>query len=63
MAVGFHERFLVENITAYKIVGTIFNATVTAVVVATLEEILFRGGIFGGLRRMIYWPVALFISS
>ena len=32
-------------------------------VVATLEEILFRGGIFGGLRRVLYWPFALLISS
>jgi hypothetical protein len=31
--------------------------------VATLEEILFRGGIFGGLRRMFIWPLALMASS
>jgi membrane protease YdiL (CAAX protease family) len=63
MAVGFHDRVLVENIGAHKIVGTIFGAIGTAVIVATLEEILFRGGIFGGLRRVIYWPIALFVSS
>jgi hypothetical protein len=63
MAVGFHDRILLENITAHKIVGTIFGAIATAAIVSTLEEILFRGGIFGGLRRMIYWPIALFISS
>jgi membrane protease YdiL (CAAX protease family) len=63
MAVGFHDRVLVENITAHRIVGTIFGAIFTAAVVATVEEILFRGGIFGGLRRMIYWPFALVISG
>jgi membrane protease YdiL (CAAX protease family) len=63
MAVGLHGRVLTENITAHKIVGTIFSATLTAAVVAALEEILFRGGIFGGLRRMIYWPFALAISG
>jgi membrane protease YdiL (CAAX protease family) len=31
--------------------------------VATLEEILFRGGIFGGLRRIFIWPLALMASS
>ncbi|HEX5398658.1 MAG TPA: CPBP family intramembrane glutamic endopeptidase, partial [Verrucomicrobiae bacterium] len=41
----------------------IFSAAGTAVVVAILEEILFRGGIFGGLRRVLYWPFALAISS
>jgi membrane protease YdiL (CAAX protease family) len=63
MAVGFHDRVLAENVTAHKIVGTVFGAIATAAVVATLEEILFRGGIFGGLRKFIYWPFALAISS
>src|SRR5208337_4857297 len=26
-------------------------------------EILFRGGVFGGLRRLFYWPLALVLSS
>jgi uncharacterized protein len=63
MAVGFGDRIFVQNITAHKIVGIILSAIGTAVIVATLEEILFRGGIFGGLRRVIYWPIALGISS
>ena len=46
-----------------KIIGTIFGAAATAAVVAVLEEILFRGGVFGGLRRMFYWPLALMASS
>jgi membrane protease YdiL (CAAX protease family) len=63
MAIGFHDRVITNDLTAHKIVGTIFGAIATAAVVATLEEILFRGGIFGGLRKFIYWPVALAISS
>lgn len=63
MAIGFGDRMLAPNLTAHKIVGTILGAMITAGVVATLEEILFRGGIFGGLRRMLYWPIALVISS
>jgi hypothetical protein len=63
IAIGFGGRGLVQDFAAHKIVGVIFSAIGTAAVVATLEEILFRGGIFGGLRRVLYWPFALFISS
>lgn len=63
IALGCHARVLISDITAHKIVGTIFSALATAAVVATLEEILFRGGIFGGLKRVLYWPFALAISS
>ena len=63
IAIGFGGRAFTQNLTAHKIVGTIFSAIATAAIVATLEEILFRGGIFGGLRKFIYWPFALAISS
>ena len=62
-ALGSGDRTLAQDLTAHKIVGTIFNAFAAAVVVAVLEEILFRGGIFGGLRRTFYWPLALAASS
>lgn len=57
------DRTLAQNLTAHKIVGTLFNAVAAAVVLAGFEEILFRGGIFGGLRRTFYWSLALLISS
>jgi uncharacterized protein len=41
----------------------IAGAALTAVVVGTLEEILFRGGIFGAFRRNLNWFVALVLSS
>lgn len=41
----------------------IFSAALTAIVVGTLEEILFRGGIFGALRRNLHWVRALVASS
>jgi membrane protease YdiL (CAAX protease family) len=56
-------RALTGDASAGKIIGTVLGAAGTAVVVATLEEILFRGGVFGGLRRMFYWPLALVLSS
>ncbi len=63
IALGSGNRIVVPNLTAHKIVGTLFSAIATAAMVATLEEILFRGGIFGGLRRMFIWPLALLASS
>jgi membrane protease YdiL (CAAX protease family) len=62
-AIGCGDRTLAQNLTAHKIVGTFFNAMAAAAVVAVLEEILFRGGILGGLRRIFYWPLALAASS
>ncbi|MGD0745748.1 MAG: CPBP family intramembrane glutamic endopeptidase [Verrucomicrobiota bacterium] len=56
-------RALTGGAPAGKIVGTVLSAAGTAAVVATLEEILFRGGVFGGLRRVFYWPLALGLSS
>jgi hypothetical protein len=56
-------RALTGGASAGKIIGTVLSAAGTAAVVATLEEILFRGGVFGGLRRMFYWPLALGLSS
>jgi len=56
-------RAPVGGAAAGKIIETILNAAATAAVVAILEEVLFRGGVFGGLRRMFYWPLALLLSS
>jgi membrane protease YdiL (CAAX protease family) len=56
-------RTLTGGVSAGKIIDTILGAAGTAAVVATLEEILFRGGVFGGLRRVFCWPLALGLSS
>ncbi|HEY0036384.1 MAG TPA: CPBP family intramembrane glutamic endopeptidase, partial [Longimicrobium sp.] len=39
------------------------GALATAAVVAVIEELLFRGAIFGGLRRAMPWGAALVASS
>jgi hypothetical protein len=57
------DRALAPGLTAHKIVGSLATAVGTAAVVAFIEEILFRGGVYGGLRRILYWPVALVASS
>ena len=56
-------RTLTGGVSAGKILETALRAAGTAAVVATLEEIMFRGGVFGGLRRVFYWPLALGLSS
>ena len=63
VAIAGGDRAFAPAMTAHKIVAAICGAAATAAVVAVLEEILFRGGIFGGLRRVLYWPFALLISS
>jgi hypothetical protein len=63
IATGFGAFHLVNTADANKVISTIFSAAGTAIVVAVLEEILFRGGIFSGLRRVLYWPFALAASS
>ncbi len=39
------------------------NASLAAVVVSVIEEMIFRGAVFGGLRRVYRWPAALLVSS
>jgi membrane protease YdiL (CAAX protease family) len=41
----------------------LINATWAAMVVAILEELVFRGALFGLLRRTMPWPAALIVSS
>jgi membrane protease YdiL (CAAX protease family) len=41
----------------------ILGISLTAVVVAVLEELLFRGAVFGALRKFFNWVFALVLSS
>lgn len=43
--------------------GQFLGALATALIVAVIEELLFRGAIFGGLKRAMRWPAALALSS
>ena len=61
LAVG--ARAWPEQLVAGKLAGQLLGALATAAVVGVLEEILFRGGIFSGLRRLLDWRFALAISS
>jgi membrane protease YdiL (CAAX protease family) len=46
-----------------EILAVVPGITATALIVALLEETLFRGTLFGSLRRQHEWKVALVISS
>ena len=46
-----------------ELAGQFLGALATALIVAVIEELLFRGAIFGGLRRAMRWPSALALSS
>jgi membrane protease YdiL (CAAX protease family) len=56
-------RHWVHPAGAGEIFWAVFGAIGTAAMVGVVEEILFRGGIFGGLRRVLHWPAALVVSS
>jgi hypothetical protein len=63
MAIACGNHVFIQTTTTYKVIILIFSAIGTAVIVAAIEEILFRGSVFGGLRKLFYWPFALLISS
>ncbi|HZV34197.1 MAG TPA: type II CAAX endopeptidase family protein [Verrucomicrobiae bacterium] len=63
ITIAAHERQFNSALGAGQIASGIAAAIGTALVVAVLEEILFRGAIFGGLRRFWDWRIALIISS
>jgi membrane protease YdiL (CAAX protease family) len=54
---------LILTHSATEVFRYLINATLAAVVVAILEEVVFRGALFGILRRAMTWPVALIASS
>jgi len=63
LALLFGGRQWSGGLTAGFVARKVVDAALTAAVVAVLEEVLFRGGIFGGLRRVFDWKFALVVSS
>jgi membrane protease YdiL (CAAX protease family) len=56
-------RTLIPAHSATEMVRHLLEATWTAVVVAIIEELVFRGALFGLLRQSMPWPAAAAISS
>jgi uncharacterized protein len=63
LALAAHGRTLAPWPSAAQAVRALVNATVAAAIVAVIEEILFRGALFGVLRKAMPWPAALCVSS
>ena len=51
------------DLTAFDVVRTIVMVAATALVVAILEEVLFRGALFGILQKTFTLPAAIVLSS
>jgi membrane protease YdiL (CAAX protease family) len=60
---SFGARRINPNLNLPLLVSGLFNALLSACVVAVLEEILFRGAILGSIRRAHSWSIALLLSS
>ena len=61
LAVG--ARGVNPEVSSGRWIGTVAGAALTAAIVAVVEEILFRGAIFGALRKTCRPPAALVVSS
>lgn len=63
LAFAFHARHLNAKLSGGQIAQRLLSAAGTAVIIASLEEILFRGALYGALRKVFHWIFALLISS
>ena len=63
LALAAGTRRLNPNLSASVLIGKAAGMALTAAVVAVLEEMLFRGAVFGALRRVFHWMFALVLSS
>jgi membrane protease YdiL (CAAX protease family) len=62
-AIAFEARDLKPTPTTEKLLKHLLNATTAALAVSLLEEILFRGAIFGAFRKIHSWFSAMILSS
>jgi hypothetical protein len=63
LALAVHGRVLVHSQSAAQIFRGLLIAALVAVIVAVIEEILFRGALYGVLRKAMPWLGALAVSS
>jgi membrane protease YdiL (CAAX protease family) len=63
LELGFGVRRFNTHLTAAGFAGKLWGAALTAVTVSVLEEILWRGAIFGALRKFFHWVAALTLTS
>lgn len=63
LAIAFDARKIDLDHAAPQVARHLANAVSAAVAVGVLEELFFRGALFGSLRKACRWPVALTVSS
>ena len=63
IAFACHARHMNRHLSDGQIVHKLIDAAGTAILIAILEEILFRGALFGALRKVFHWTLAVVISS
>jgi membrane protease YdiL (CAAX protease family) len=63
LAIGLSGRSFNPVPSSSQIMGRVFSAVLVAIIVSILEEIIFRGALFGILRKLLSWPKALAVSS
>jgi hypothetical protein len=63
LAVVAHGRIPAPWQSGTHLVRGLLGAVLTAAIVAVIEEILFRGALFGVLRKAMPWPGAVAVSS
>ena len=63
LAFACHARQLNPKLSDGQIAQKLLSAAGGAIIVAILEEILFRGALFGTLRKVFHWIFALVLSS
>jgi len=63
LAVALGGRVIRANLTFFHMLVRLSGILLTALGVAFLEEILFRGAVFGSLRKATHWVFALILSS
>lgn len=56
-------RRFTENFAASYFLQHVLNAGLSALVTALIEEVVFRGVLFGALQRACRWPVAALVSG
>ena len=63
LALAAGTRSLNLDQSTFDLLKHLMSAALTATVVAILEELVFRGALFGAMRQACPWPKALVISS
>ena len=63
LALAAGTRSLNLDQSTFDLLKHLMSAALTATVVAILEELVFRGALFGAMRQAWPWPKALIISS